>query len=198
MGVDIGGTFVDFALRDDHGELTKVPAEPGDLAGSMLRGITELAEQRDVDLSTFLGATTHLVHGTTVATNAVLTGTGTHTGLITTRGTRDALEMRRGVKEEPLDNKYEPPPPMVPRYLRLPVDERVYWKGNVLEELNGGSLDAAIAALKFHEVESAALCTPMPTTHTSGNLPPGCGRVWRASTLRSPRNSCPGWDTTAA
>ena len=160
MGVDIGGTFVDFALWDGDGVMAvhKVPAEPGDLAGSIMRGITELAEQRDADLSAFLGATTLLVHGTTIATNAVLTGSGSRTGLLTTRGTRDALEMRRGVKEEPLDNKYLGPPPLVPRYLRLPVDERVDWNGNVLKELDTGSLEAAVEALKFHEVEAVAVC----------------------------------------
>ena len=108
MGVDIGGTFVDFALWDGDRELIihKVPAEPGDLAGSIMRGIAELAEQRHADVSALLGATTLLVHGTTIATNAVLTGSGSRTALLTTKGTRDALEMRRGVKEEPLDNKY--------------------------------------------------------------------------------------------
>ena len=160
MGVDIGGTFVDFALWDSDGEMAvyKVPAEPADLAGSIMRGIAQLAEQRGADVGTFLRATTLLVHGTTVATNAVLTGRGSRTGLLTTRGTRDALEMRRGVKEEPLDNKYEPPAPLVPRYLRLPVDERVDWNGNVLEELDAGSLEAAVEALKFHEVEAVAVC----------------------------------------
>ena len=160
MGVDIGGTFVDFALWDSDGEMAvyKVPAEPADLAGSIMRGIAQLAEQRGADVGTFLRATTLLVHGTTVATNAVLTGRGSRTGLLTTRGTRDALEMRRGVKEEPLDNKYEPPAPLVPRYLRLPVDERVDWNGKVLEELDAGSLEAAVEALKFHEVEAVAVC----------------------------------------
>ena len=160
MGVDIGGTFVDFALWDGDRELIihKVPAEPGDLAGSIMHGIGELAEHRHAEVSAFLGATTLLVHGTTIATNAVLTGSGSRTGLLTTRGTRDALEMRRGVKEEPLDNKYLGPPPLVPRYLRLPVDERVDWNGNVLEELDAGSLEAAVEALRFHEVEAVAVC----------------------------------------
>ena len=160
MGVDIGGTFVDFALWDGDGEMAvhKVPAEPGDLAGSIMRGLAELAEQRDAAVRTFLGATTLLVHGTTVATNAVLTGSGSRTGLLTTKGTRDALEMRRGVKEEPLDNKYEPPAPLVPRYLRLPVDERVDWNGKVLKELDPVSVEAAVGALKSHEVESVAVC----------------------------------------
>ena len=78
MGVDIGGTFVDFALWDSDGEMAvyKVPAEPADLAGSIMRGIAQLAEQRGADVGTFLRATTLLVHGTTIATNAVLTGSG--------------------------------------------------------------------------------------------------------------------------
>ena len=72
-----------------------------------MHGIGELAVQRGTDVRTFLGCMDLVVHGTTVATNAVLTGSGSRTGLLTTKGTRDALEMRRGVKEEPLDNKYE-------------------------------------------------------------------------------------------
>ena len=160
IGIDIGGTFVDFALSDDGGETAvhKVPADPADLAGSIMRGIGELAEQRGTDTRTFLGKTRLLVHGTTVATNAVLTGAGSRTGLLTTEGTRDALEMRRGVKEEPLDNKYEAPPPLVPRYLRLPVRERVDWSGRVLEALDPGSLDEAVRVLRTHEVESVAVC----------------------------------------
>ena len=127
VGVDVGGTFIDFALHDAAGGMAvhKVPAEPADLAGSIMRGIADLAGQCGADVTTFLGGMDLVVHGTTVATNAVLTHAGCRTGLLTTRGTRDVLEMRRGVKEEPLDNKYEGPPPLVPRYLRLPVDERV-------------------------------------------------------------------------
>lgn len=160
VGVDVGGTFVDFALLDDSGEMAvhKVPAEPADLARSIMRGIADLAEQRGRDVRTFLGQIKLVVHGTTVATNAVLTGTGSRTGLLTTKGTRDALEMRRGIKEEPLDNKYEPPPPLVPRYLRLAVDERVDWSGKVLAELDVGSLEAAVEAFHTHEVEAVAVC----------------------------------------
>ena len=160
VGIDVGGTFVDFALCDRGGEMAvyKVPAEPADLVGSIMRGIADLAEQRGADVRTFLGRLGLVVHGTTVATNAVLTGTGSRTGLLTTKGTRDALEMRRGVKEEPLDNKYEAPPPLVPRYLRLPVDGRVDWSGNILEELDAGSLEAAVQTLKAHEVEAVAVC----------------------------------------
>ncbi len=160
IGVDIGGTFVDFALCGAGGEMAvhKVPAEPADLAGSIMRGIADLAEQHGTDARSFLGQTDLVVHGTTVATNAVLTGTGCRTGLLTTKGTRDALEMRRGVKEEPLDNKYQAPPPLVPRYLRLAIDERVDWSGGVLTALDAGSLEAVVETLKTHGVESVAVC----------------------------------------
>ena len=160
IGVDVGGTFVDFALCDAAGDMAvhKVPADPADPAGAIMRGMAELAAQRGVDVEAFLGRVELVVHGTTVATNAVLTGGGGRTGLLTTQGTRDAVEMRRGVKEEPLDNKYEAPSPLVPRYLRLPVDERVDWRGDVLGELDTRSLAAALQVLKAHEVEAVALC----------------------------------------
>ena len=160
IGVDVGGTFVDFALCDVAGELTvhKVPADPADLAAAIMRGISDLAEQRGTNADALLASLDLVVHGTTVATNAVLTGAGSRTGLLTTKGTRDALEMRRGIKEEPLDNKYEGPTPLVPRYLRLPVDERVDWNGDVLAELDTDSLEAAVQALKTHEVEAVAVC----------------------------------------
>ena len=160
IGVDVGGTFVDFALWDAAGEMAvhKVPAEPADPAGAIMRGVAELAAQRGADVEAFLGTVDLVVHGTTVATNAVLTGGGSRTGLLTTQGTRDTLEMRRGVKEEPLDNKYEAPSPLVPRHLRLPVDERVDWRGAVLGELDTGSVEAALQALKAHEVEAVAVC----------------------------------------
>ena len=160
IGVDVGGTFVDFALCDAAGELTvhKVPADPADLAAAIMRGISDLAEQRGTNAEALLASLDLVVHGTTVATNAVLTGAGSRTGLLTTKGTRDALEMRRGIKEEPLDNKYEGPTPLVPRYLRLPVDERVDWNGDVLAELDTDSLEAAVQALKTHGVEAVAVC----------------------------------------
>ena len=160
VGVDIGGTFIDFALCDAAGAMSvhKVPAEPADLGASIMRGIGELAVQRGTDVRTFVGCMDLVVHGTTVATNAVLTGSGSRTGLLTTKGTRDALEMRRGVKEEPLDNKYEGPPPLVPRYLRLAVDQRMDWNGNVLAELDAGSLETAVGVLQAQGVEAAAVC----------------------------------------
>ena len=160
VGVDVGGTFIDFAVSDASGGMAvyKVPVDPTDLDGAIMGGITDLAEQRGLAVETFLGSVEMVVHGTTVATNAVLTDTGCRTGLLTTGGTRDALEMRRGVKEKPLDNSYEPPTPLVPRYLRLPVVERVDPNGRVLMPLAPGSVDAAVKTLEAQEVESVAVC----------------------------------------
>ncbi len=160
VGVDVGGTFVDFALCDAAGELAvhKVAADPADPAGAIMRGMAELAEQRGAGVEAFLGSVDLVVHGTTVATNAVLTGGGGRTGLLTTRGTRDALEMRRGVKEAPLDNKYEAPAPLVPRYLRLAVDERVDSSGEILGALDTASLETALRTLNAHDVEAVAVC----------------------------------------
>ena len=160
VGVDVGGTFVDFALCDSSGDMAvyKVPADPADLAGSIMAGITDLADERGVTVEAFLESVELVVHGTTVATNAVLTGAGSRTGLLTTAGTRDALEMRRGIKEAPLDNRYEPPPPLVPRYLRLPVEGRVDWNGRVLTPLAPDSVDAAVKTFEAEEVEAVAVC----------------------------------------
>jgi N-methylhydantoinase A len=160
LGIDVGGTFVDFALFDEGDDVFvhKLLANPSNLAGSIMDGIAELATVRNASLEAFLGGLQAIVHGTTVATNAVLTGTGSRTGLLTTRGTRDALEMRRGIKEEPLNNKYQPPPPLVPRYLRLPIDERIGPHGAILTKLDPGSLDRAVDTMTAQRVESVAIC----------------------------------------
>lgn len=160
LGIDVGGTFVDFALfvEGDGVFVHKLLANPTDLAESIMEGLAELAAVRGVSSRTFLGGLEAIVHGTTVATNAVLTGTGSRTGLLTTKGTRDALEMRRGIKEEPLNNKYQPPPPLVPRYLRLPLNERMDSTGAIITKLDLGSVDRAVETLTAERVDSVAIC----------------------------------------
>ncbi len=160
LGIDVGGTFVDFAFPIPGGDLLthKVLADPLDLAGSVLKGMDELASLCGQSRRGFLDSLALIVHGTTVGTNAVLTHKGSRVGLLTTAGTRDALEMRRGIKEEPLNNKYQPPPPLVPRYLRLPVVERVDSSGSILTCLDHESLDKALRILEDHRVESIAIC----------------------------------------
>ncbi len=127
IGVDVGGTFTDFLLLDaDNNSTTcKVLSTPDDPSRAVFQGLAELAELAKDELGTFLSQVEMIVHGTTVTTNAVLTGNIATTGLVTTRGFRDALQMRRGVREVQYDNKYTAPVPLVPRWLRRPVSERI-------------------------------------------------------------------------
>ena len=138
IGIDVGGTFTDFLLVSDDGtsEIYKVLSTPDDPSIGFMNGIREMAEKRGLTVEEFIKDVSVIVHGTTVTTNAVLTLTGAKTGLITTKGVRDALQMRRGIREEQYNNRYTPPPPLVERYLRYPVDERVDYKGDVLRPLN--------------------------------------------------------------
>jgi N-methylhydantoinase A len=98
------------------------------------------------------------VHGTTVTTNAVLTGSGAKTGLLTTKGLRDALEMRRGIRERQYDNRFTNVTPLVPRHLRLPVKERLDYSGKELIPLNIKDVEAAVRKFKAEGVQSLAIC----------------------------------------
>ena len=160
MGVDVGGTFTDFLLHR-HGEsprVAKTPSTPEDLSEGVLAGLAELAEAEGMGLREFLGRVELIVHGTTVTTNAVLTGSVARVGLLTTRGFRDALAMRRGIREAQYDNRYTAPTPLVPRWLRLPVTERVEVSGEVRTPLDPESLEAALARLTEAGVEAVAIC----------------------------------------
>ncbi|MBI2524860.1 MAG: hydantoinase/oxoprolinase family protein [Candidatus Rokubacteria bacterium] len=160
IGVDVGGTFTDFLLHH-HGEVpvvAKTPSTPEDLSEGFLVGLGELAAAKGMGLREFLGRVDVIVHGTTVTTNAVLTGSVARVGLLTTRGFRDALAMRRGIREAQYDNRCAPPTPLVPRWLRLPVTERVEVSGEVTTPLEPESLEAALAGLREAGIEAVAIC----------------------------------------
>ncbi len=160
IGIDVGGTFTDYLLLDPHGgtRVHKVLSTPADPSQAVLEGLCELAAGAGAPLADFLGAVDIIVHGTTVTTNAVLTGNVAPTGLLTTLGFRDALEMRRGVREAFYDNKYTAPPALVPRRLRLPVRGRIDHQGREVEPLSLDDVDAAIASLDASGVEAVAIC----------------------------------------
>ena len=105
-----------------------------------------------------LGQTARIVHGTTVATNALLERKGAKVGLLTTEGHRDVLEMREGLKDDRYDLRQPPPEPLVPRELRLAVRERMRADGRIETALDQQSLDDAIAALREAGVGSVAVC----------------------------------------
>lgn len=161
VGVDVGGTFTDLVCAGPAGlaAVTKVPSTSPDPTAGVLTGLESLASLVGAaDLRAFLGRIDVIVHGTTVATNAILTGNGARTGLITTRGFRDALEMRRGVRARLYDNKSAPPAPLVPRYLRVGVSERLDERGHELAELDEADLRGAIGLLRDEQVEAVAVC----------------------------------------
>ncbi len=160
VGVDVGGTFTDFLLMDEEGqaEIFKVLSSPEDPSVAVMNGFTTMADAVETDLSSFLGNVELIVHGTTVTTNAVLTGHWARTGLLTTRGFRDALEMRRGIREELYNNRYLPPEPVVPRDLRMPVDERVDHRGNEVTPLHMADVEAGVELFKERGIEAVAIC----------------------------------------
>jgi len=160
IGVDVGGTFTDFLLMDQGGrsEIYKVLSTPEDPSLAVMKGFTEMAEGKDLNLSSFLKEVEIIVHGTTVTTNAVLTGHVARTGLLTTRGFRDALQMRRGIREELYNNRYLPPDPIVPRHLRIPVQERVDHTGKILEGIHLSDVEKGIEHFREQGVEALAIC----------------------------------------
>ncbi len=160
LGIDVGGTFTDFCLVDTAGtqRVHKVLSTPDDPAQAVMQGLGELARAEGLATEAFLAATVRIVHGTTVTTNAVLTGRLAKTGLLATAGFRDALAMRRGIRERLYDNKYAAPRPIVPRRLRLPVRERMDRTGAVLRPLAPEDVDLAAETFVRDGVEAVAVC----------------------------------------
>jgi len=155
IAVDIGGTFTDVVLELPGGgritsKLLTTHAHPGE---AVLSGIGQVMSQTklangDIGL---------IIHGTTLATNALIERSGAKTALLTTEGHRDALEMAHEDRFEQYDVMIDRPQPLVPRYLRLPIRERMDRDGRVLLPLDPSSLEAALPILDEHGVESVAI-----------------------------------------
>lgn len=160
IGIDVGGTFTDFLLtmEDGSSQIYKVLSTPDDPSIATMQGLGEMANDRDLAVNDFLKDVKVIVHGTTVTTNAVLTYTGAKTGLLTTKGVRDALQMRRGIREEQYNNRFENVEPLAQRYLRLPVDERLDYKGDVLKPIDREDVLNQVAVFKKEGVEAVAVC----------------------------------------
>ncbi|OFY87880.1 MAG: 5-oxoprolinase [Bacteroidetes bacterium RIFCSPLOWO2_12_FULL_35_15] len=160
LGIDIGGTFTDLILVSDEGTTTihKTLSTPLDPSIGFINGISELAEMIKLPFGKFINSIDTIVHGTTVATNALLTLRGAKTALVTTKGFRDALEMRRGIREEQYNNHYKNVTPLAPRYLRFTIDERIDAEGKVLNKFDEKELLSIIKKIKEEKVESVAIC----------------------------------------
>jgi N-methylhydantoinase A len=156
VGVDIGGTFTDLVFLRPDGKLDrrKRPSTPADYSRAIVEGVTEYCEEARLKGRSI----SEVVHATTVATNAILERKGARTGLLTTEGFRDVLELRRMRIPLSYDLGWKKPEPLVERALRLVVRERMDARGNVLTALDLASVDSAIEELADSDVEAVAVC----------------------------------------
>ena len=154
LGLDIGGTFTDVALEIAEQRFTAktltTPGAPEDGVLAAIGMVTAAAgvEPRQVGL---------VIHGTTLATNAVIERKGAKTALLTTEGFRDVIEIRHENRFEQYDINIDLPPPLVPRRLRFPVRERIDAQGKVLVPLDEGSLASALDSLAGQQIEAVAI-----------------------------------------
>jgi len=157
LGCDIGGTFTDFVLLNDQtGEIkiNKCLTTPGDPSDAVEQGIREL-EEKTPD---FVRKLDEVIHGTTLVINSIIERKGAKTGLITTKGFRDVLELGREIRYAPYDIFAEFPKPLISRRLRLEVDERIRSDGTVLKPLDPGEAKRIVRQLLDMGVESISVC----------------------------------------
>ena len=155
VGVDIGGTFTDIVLMDENGGVLtkKISSSVDNYAQAIVDGLAEVFESQGLSGQDVL----EVLHGTTVASNAILEHKGAKTGLIGTKGFRDVLEIRNLRMPRLYDLNWEKPAPLVERYLRLVVDERVNTKGEILNELDRGEAETVVDRLLEEDVEVIAV-----------------------------------------
>ncbi|KWV51830.1 5-oxoprolinase [Bradyrhizobium macuxiense] len=160
IGVDVGGTYTDLVATDKTGRtiFAKSPSTPADQSIGVMAGLDELARRLGVTRAAMLAETDRLVHGTTVATNALLERKGARVALLTTEGHRDVVEMREGLKPDRYDLRTPPPEPLVPRERRFGVHERLKADGSAVIPLDAAALDSAIADVKRSGATSVAVC----------------------------------------
>jgi len=157
LGCDIGGTFTDFVLVDDStGEIriNKCLTTPADPSEAVETGVRQLLESTQ----DFMPHLTEIIHGTTLVINAIIERKGAKTGLITTKGFKDVLELGRELRYDAYDIFAEYPEPLVPRPLRMEVDERVYSDGRVLKPLKEDEVREVLGTLLDQGIQSLAVC----------------------------------------
>ena len=149
---DIGGTFTDLVAIDDQGTLVLEKAHT--TPPNFEQGVMEVMEKSGIDLKSI----TEFFHGTTTIINALTERKGAKTGLITTKGFRDILELARGNRPDLFNMVFEKPEPFVPRYLRREVEERMAYNGEVVVPLNKDDIKAAVDYFRKEGVEAIAVC----------------------------------------
>src|SRR5436190_11757541 len=159
IGVDVGGTFTDLVLVGPNGRLVldKHPTTPHDQSVGVLGGIALLAARVGLTRDALLATTDLVVHGTTTADNTMIEMSGATTGLVTSEGHRDEIEIRRGYKEDIWDPALPPPPPICPRRQRYGVPERLDFEGNVIVPLDEDAVRRACRRMRKQGVQSLAI-----------------------------------------
>ena len=156
LGIDVGGTFTDFVLLDEANDeihIAKSLTTPADPSVGILTGVKAFDETS----SDHIAATRRIAHATTLVANSVIERKGAVTALLTTKGFRDVLELRRHVRVTTYELFADPPEPLVPRWLRLPVDERVFADGNVLKSVDRADVERAVEVMRAEGVTSVAV-----------------------------------------
>ena len=147
VGIDVGGTFTDIAvLEDGRLQVHKLPSTPSDQSLGIIQGVSEVGV-----------SSADFVHGSTVATNALLEGKGGRTALVTTLGFEDVLEIGRQVRSELYNLDLERPPALAPWELRFGLPERVDHNGTIIEDLTPEAIQALVGLLQEAEVDSIAV-----------------------------------------
>lgn len=154
IGIDVGGTFTDLIYYDDETgktEISKVPSVPESPERACAAAIDACLDPASVAASRFF------VHSSTVALNTLLQNDGARTALLCTRGFRDILELRRGTRVDQYNLVWSPPPPLVPRHLRIPISERMLADGSVHQPVDPADVEAAARFLADKSVDSVAI-----------------------------------------
>ena len=153
VGVDVGGTFTDVVLFD-HADrralVAKVPSDPGNQSIAFMNALAKVGTQ--------LTQVGRVLHGTTVATNAILEGKGSRVALLTTEGFRDIIEIGRGERTKLYDLKLVKPPPLIPRPARFEVAERTHADGTIGRMIDARSLRAALSSCDPASYDAWAIC----------------------------------------
>ena len=154
IGVDIGGTFTDFIVYDESGNkviIDKIPTTPQSPEKAVVEVIKRNLSQKELEKIDFF------LHGTTVGLNSLLERKGSKVGLLCTKGFRDILEIRRGDRDEMYNLFWQPPPSLVPRFLRLEIEERLFANGNVHKKINTEQVKDACNKFIKEKVDSVAI-----------------------------------------
>ncbi len=157
---DTGGTFTDLIVEDEEGRLTmyKAPTVPDDPVQGVLDALSSAADDRGQDLNEMLAAGRMLIHGTTRAVNAIITGTTAKTAFLTTKGHPDILVLREAGRVEPFNFRVPYPEPYISRALTFEISERVDSQGQIVNKLDEKSVLECIDRLRDLEIEAVAVC----------------------------------------